>query len=110
MRKGSVKEVLAKIKYDPREKEEDYYVVIEHRGLMVGKRKYRSSLSSSDTATSSLEKPRYPTTESCASLERMEKSSGRRRSYSITSNSDVSRPHSFFSKASGLALTMMYPL
>ncbi|WP_456368316.1 DUF504 domain-containing protein [Thermococcus sp.] len=32
MRKGSVKEVLAKIKYDPREREEDYYIVIEHRG------------------------------------------------------------------------------
>jgi len=32
MRKGSVKEVLARIKYDPREKESDYYVVIEHRG------------------------------------------------------------------------------
>jgi len=32
MRKGSVKEVLAKLKYDPREDEGDYYVVIEHRG------------------------------------------------------------------------------
>ncbi|WP_297093307.1 DUF504 domain-containing protein [Thermococcus sp.] len=32
MRKGSVKEVLAKIKYDPREEESDYYIVIEHRG------------------------------------------------------------------------------
>lgn len=32
MRKGFVKEVLAKLKYDPREKEEDYYIVIEHRG------------------------------------------------------------------------------
>ncbi|MFA4647226.1 DUF504 domain-containing protein [Pyrococcus kukulkanii] len=32
MRKGTVKEVLAKIKYDPRENEEDYYIVIEHRG------------------------------------------------------------------------------
>jgi uncharacterized protein (UPF0248 family) len=32
MRKGSVKEVLAKIKYDPREREKDYYIVIEHRG------------------------------------------------------------------------------
>ncbi|ASJ02682.1 hypothetical protein A3L09_05140 [Thermococcus profundus] len=32
MRKGSVKEVLAKIKYDPRENEDDYYIVIEHRG------------------------------------------------------------------------------
>ncbi|ASI98646.1 DUF504 domain-containing protein [Thermococcus celer] len=32
MRKGSVKEVLAKIKYDPREREGDYYIVIEHRG------------------------------------------------------------------------------
>ncbi|NJE02748.1 DUF504 domain-containing protein [Thermococcus sp. MV11] len=32
MRKGSVKEVLAKIKYDPREDEGDYYIVIEHRG------------------------------------------------------------------------------
>ncbi|AFK22498.1 DUF504 domain-containing protein [Pyrococcus sp. ST04] len=32
MRKGSVKEALAKIKYDPRENEEDYYIVIEHRG------------------------------------------------------------------------------
>lgn len=32
MRKGSVKEMLAKIKYDPRENEGDYYIVIEHRG------------------------------------------------------------------------------
>ncbi len=32
MRKGSVKEALAKIKYDPREREEDYYIIIEHRG------------------------------------------------------------------------------
>ncbi len=32
MRKGSVKEALAKIKYDPRENESDYYIVIEHRG------------------------------------------------------------------------------
>jgi len=32
MRKGSVKEVLAKLKYDPRENESDYYVIIEHRG------------------------------------------------------------------------------
>ncbi len=32
MRKGLVKEVLAKLKYDPREDERDYYVVIEHRG------------------------------------------------------------------------------
>ncbi|KUJ98449.1 MAG: hypothetical protein XD43_1889, partial [Thermococcales archaeon 44_46] len=32
MRKGFVKEVLSKIKYDPRENEEDYYIVIEHRG------------------------------------------------------------------------------
>ncbi|NJF24869.1 DUF504 domain-containing protein [Thermococcus sp. Bubb.Bath] len=32
MRNGSVKEVLAKIKYDPRENEEDYYILIEHRG------------------------------------------------------------------------------
>ncbi|AMM53987.1 DUF504 domain-containing protein [Pyrococcus kukulkanii] len=32
MRKGTVKEVLAKIKYDPRENEDDYYIVIEHRG------------------------------------------------------------------------------
>ncbi|AFL95956.1 hypothetical protein CL1_1760 [Thermococcus cleftensis] len=32
MRKGTVKEVLAKIKYDPREDEGDYYIVIEHRG------------------------------------------------------------------------------
>jgi uncharacterized protein (UPF0248 family) len=32
MRKGSVKEVLAKIKYDPRENEDDYYIIIEHRG------------------------------------------------------------------------------
>ena len=32
MRKGSVKEVLARIKYDPREEESDYYIVIEHRG------------------------------------------------------------------------------
>ncbi|NJE04817.1 DUF504 domain-containing protein [Thermococcus sp. M36] len=32
MRKGSVKEVLAKIKYDPRENEAEYYIVIEHRG------------------------------------------------------------------------------
>ncbi|WP_297501538.1 DUF504 domain-containing protein [Thermococcus sp.] len=32
MRKGSVKEVLAKIKYDPREDESNYYIVIEHRG------------------------------------------------------------------------------
>ncbi|WP_054841595.1 DUF504 domain-containing protein [Thermococcus peptonophilus] len=40
MRKGSVKEVLAKIKYDPREREEDYYVVIEHRrGAYGGEKK-----------------------------------------------------------------------
>ncbi len=32
MRKGSVKEALVKIKYDPREREEDYYILIEHRG------------------------------------------------------------------------------
>ncbi|GAB6101660.1 DUF504 domain-containing protein [Thermococcus atlanticus] len=32
MRKGSVKEVLAKIKYDPREREEDYHIIIAHRG------------------------------------------------------------------------------
>ncbi|HII60225.1 DUF504 domain-containing protein [Pyrococcus horikoshii] len=32
MRKGTVKEVLAKIKYDPRENENDYYLIIEHRG------------------------------------------------------------------------------
>lgn len=32
MRKGFVKEVLSKIKYDPREDEEDYYIIIEHRG------------------------------------------------------------------------------
>ena len=32
MRKGSVKEVLSKIKYDPREDEGNYYIVIEHRG------------------------------------------------------------------------------
>ena len=32
MRKSSVKEVLAKLKYDPREDERDYYIVIEHRG------------------------------------------------------------------------------
>ncbi len=37
MRKGgSVKEVLAKIKYDPREREGDYYIVIEHRGGAYG--------------------------------------------------------------------------
>jgi len=33
MRKGSVKEALVKIKYDPRENEADYWIVIEHRGL-----------------------------------------------------------------------------
>jgi len=33
MRKGSVKEVLAKIKHDPRENEGDYLIVIEHRGV-----------------------------------------------------------------------------
>lgn len=32
MRKGSLKEILAKIKYDPREDEKNYYIVIEHRG------------------------------------------------------------------------------
>ncbi|WP_461865370.1 DUF504 domain-containing protein [Thermococcus sp.] len=32
MRKGAVKEALAKIKYDPRENESDYYIVIKHRG------------------------------------------------------------------------------
>ena len=32
MRKGSLKEVLAKIKHDPREDESNYYIVIEHRG------------------------------------------------------------------------------
>ncbi len=32
MRKGSVKEVLARIKHDPREDEEEYFIVIEHRG------------------------------------------------------------------------------
>lgn len=32
IRKGSVKEMLSKLKYDPREDENDYYVVIEHRG------------------------------------------------------------------------------
>jgi len=32
VRKGFVKEVLSKIKYDARENEEDYYIVIEHRG------------------------------------------------------------------------------
>ncbi len=32
MRKGSAKEALVKIKYDPREEEGDYYIVIEHRG------------------------------------------------------------------------------
>jgi uncharacterized protein (UPF0248 family) len=31
MRKGSVKELLSKIKYDPRENEENYYIIIEHR-------------------------------------------------------------------------------
>ncbi|WP_297489749.1 DUF504 domain-containing protein [Thermococcus sp.] len=36
MRKGSVKEVLSKIKYDPNEDEADYYVVIEHRGSYGG--------------------------------------------------------------------------
>ncbi|ASJ16537.1 hypothetical protein A3L04_05330 [Thermococcus chitonophagus] len=39
MRKGTVKEVLAKIKYDPRENEEDYYIVIEHRGAYGNVRK-----------------------------------------------------------------------
>jgi len=32
VRKGFVKEALAKIKYDSRENEEDYYIVIEYRG------------------------------------------------------------------------------
>ena len=32
MRKGSVKGALVKIKYDPRENEADYWIVIEHRG------------------------------------------------------------------------------
>ncbi|MFA4805108.1 DUF504 domain-containing protein [Pyrococcus kukulkanii] len=39
MRKGAVKEVLAKIKYDPRENEEDYYIIIEHRGAENNERK-----------------------------------------------------------------------
>ncbi|CAB49968.1 DUF504 domain-containing protein [Pyrococcus abyssi] len=39
MRKGTVKEVLAKIKYDPRENEEDYYIIIEHRGSYGNVRK-----------------------------------------------------------------------
>ncbi|MFA4640045.1 DUF504 domain-containing protein [Pyrococcus kukulkanii] len=39
MRKGTVKEVLAKIKYDPRENEDDYYIVIEHRGAYGNVRK-----------------------------------------------------------------------
>jgi len=32
MKKGSLKEALAKIKHDPREDEGEYYIVIEHRG------------------------------------------------------------------------------
>lgn len=64
MRKGSVKEVLAKIKYDPREDEGDYYVIIEHRGAYGDVKKSQSSSSSSDTATSSSARPRYHTTES----------------------------------------------
>lgn len=39
MRKGFVKEVLVKIKYDLWEKEEDYYVVIEYRGVYGGEKK-----------------------------------------------------------------------
>ncbi|AEC52648.1 hypothetical protein PNA2_1733 [Pyrococcus sp. NA2] len=39
MRKGTVKEVLAKIKYDPRENEEDYFIIIEHRGAYGNVRK-----------------------------------------------------------------------
>lgn len=31
MRHGSVKELLSRIKYDPKMHEEDYYIVIEHR-------------------------------------------------------------------------------
>ncbi len=33
MRKGSVKEVLARIRHDPREDEGEYSIVIEHRGV-----------------------------------------------------------------------------
>ncbi|AAL81424.1 hypothetical protein PFDSM3638_06485 [Pyrococcus furiosus DSM 3638] len=44
MRKGSVKEVLAKIKYDPRENEEDYFIIIEHRGSYGNVRKIPVSL------------------------------------------------------------------
>ncbi|WP_457750878.1 DUF504 domain-containing protein [Thermococcus sp.] len=39
MRKGSVKEVLSKIKYDPREDEGNYYIVIEHRGAYGNEKK-----------------------------------------------------------------------
>ncbi len=39
MRKGSLKEVLAKIKHDPREDERDYYIVIEHRGAYGNEKK-----------------------------------------------------------------------
>ncbi|WP_457741834.1 DUF504 domain-containing protein [Thermococcus sp.] len=39
MRKGSLKEVLAKIKYDPREDEGEYYIIIEHRGAYGNEKK-----------------------------------------------------------------------
>ena len=32
MRKGSLRELLAKLKHDPRENEADYLIVIAHRG------------------------------------------------------------------------------
>jgi len=39
MRRGSLKELLAKIKHDPREDERDYYIVIEHRGAYGNEKK-----------------------------------------------------------------------
>lgn len=37
MRHGSVKELLSRIKYDPKMDEKEYYIVIEHRSAEGGR-------------------------------------------------------------------------
>lgn len=59
MRKGTVKEVLAKIKYDPRENENDYYLIIEHRGDYGNVKKIPVNLIELVMDTFSLERLKY---------------------------------------------------
>ena len=63
MRHGSVKELLSRIKYDPKMDEKEYYIVIEHRSAEGDEKKIPIPKIELGGGTSSLVKRRYRTTE-----------------------------------------------